>query len=168
MPPVLLRIESCLDCPHHKKRADPDPHDSFCRDDMQVLCGKAGRAVASSCRPYNMRREALVPPWCPLREEPGSAEAVVRGALEALCDNRDFLGYQLSHASGTLDQKDMDELAELYLAMPDQDPETLRRAAQVLVPLVPAEKMDSELLSVLLRCDVDVARGILADLAGKP
>ena len=65
---VVLEIKNCLDCPHHSQRRDPDPNDWFCDDDMKVVCTKTTpeRVVTSAERPYNLRRECAVPPWCPL------------------------------------------------------------------------------------------------------
>jgi len=36
----VLRIENCIDCPHHRVESDPDYSDSFCSDDVKVVCGK--------------------------------------------------------------------------------------------------------------------------------
>ena len=35
-----LKITSCLDCPHHKVIADPDPDDWFNDDDCATVCTK--------------------------------------------------------------------------------------------------------------------------------
>lgn len=83
MTTVSLSITSCMDCPNHQVTSDPDPHDSFCYDDVAVLCKKTPqepirgsvwssdkeffRPVATSCRPYNKRKESEIPTWCPLR-----------------------------------------------------------------------------------------------------
>lgn len=64
----LIVLDSCADCPHHKVLPDPDPHDSFCFDDVKVVCNKSnGKAVTVACRPYNVRKEVTpIPDWCPL------------------------------------------------------------------------------------------------------
>lgn len=73
---------NCLDCPFHSIIPDPDPYDSFCSDDIAVVCTKTlnptrdlnhtycanrspFRAITVSCRPYNDRRESSQPSWCP-------------------------------------------------------------------------------------------------------
>jgi len=78
-----IQITSCLECPHHKIIADPDPYDSFCSDDKAVICLKVkkrkdlGSIYASnqqefktilvSERPYHITKErAKIPDWCPL------------------------------------------------------------------------------------------------------
>ena len=33
-----LKIDNCMDCPHHLVRPDPDPDDWFCDDDEKVVC----------------------------------------------------------------------------------------------------------------------------------
>lgn len=83
---AILKISNCLDCPHHKVIDDGDPYDSFCSDDMAVVCKLTPnntlnlesvwvvdrnkfRGVSFSCRPYNLRKESSVPNWCPLIEK---------------------------------------------------------------------------------------------------
>lgn len=72
-----------MDCVHHMVISDPDPHDSFCRDDIAVVCSLTEkrrvdptsiyasarskyRAITVACRPYNDRKESDKPSWCPL------------------------------------------------------------------------------------------------------
>ncbi len=74
---------NCMDCEHHLVIPDPDPSDSFCDDDMAIVCTltpnpklnpgsqhKADqseyRAVMVAIRPYNLRKEGDTPDWCPL------------------------------------------------------------------------------------------------------
>jgi hypothetical protein len=76
------KIKNCLDCSCHEIIDDRDPHDSFCSDDIAVVCTitqnpnckpkskyLASRSkfhiVACACRPYNAKKEATVPDWCP-------------------------------------------------------------------------------------------------------
>jgi len=75
--------ENCLDCRLHSVANDRDPNDSFCDDDQAVFCTMTPnqkrdvaskwlsdrsvfRAVAMSCRPYNLRKESARPDWCPI------------------------------------------------------------------------------------------------------
>lgn len=83
---LLLRSECmykiCTECDSHLIIKDPDPYDWFCDDDVAVVCKLSPnpkknekseylsdrsdfRSVASSCRPYNVKKEAIVPSWCP-------------------------------------------------------------------------------------------------------
>ena len=81
----LKKVESCINCPDHKVILDSDPNDWFC-DDMAVICTLAKnpniepnskyssdrqefRKLTSSCRPYNLRKEATVPVWCPKKKK---------------------------------------------------------------------------------------------------
>lgn len=74
---------NCMDCPESSVIPDPDPDDWFCDDDCAVVCRKTPnekrnttsrhaaeqsqyRAVTVACRPYNRRREADRPEWCPM------------------------------------------------------------------------------------------------------
>tara|TARA_B100000073_G_scaffold254844_1_gene214843 strand:- start:1503 stop:1772 length:270 start_codon:yes stop_codon:yes gene_type:complete len=79
-------IINCIDCEFHRVINDPDPHDSFCRDDLAVVCTKmknekqdnnsiyaADRQeyaiITCSCRPYNIIKESERPESCPLDKE---------------------------------------------------------------------------------------------------
>jgi hypothetical protein len=75
---------NCIDCPAHNIIADPDPHDSFCYDDVAVVCTKLKKnettnseseymadhqkfkTITVSCRPHRVRKESTTPDWCPL------------------------------------------------------------------------------------------------------
>ena len=78
-------ITCCLDCEKHKVINDPDPLDSFCYDDLAVICTlkensekdvnskyaadrNMYKPVAVSVRPYNLRKESVSPIWCPKRQ----------------------------------------------------------------------------------------------------
>ena len=78
-------MNSCIECPHHKVVNDPDPYDSFCMDDVAVLCTLAPNSkeskrysdnalfpfkpVAVSCRPYRIVEETTpTPSWCSLNK----------------------------------------------------------------------------------------------------
>lgn len=79
-------ITNCIDCEFHKIINDPDPHDSFCMDDVAVVCTKmkntkqdkdsiyaASRQeyaiITCACRPYRIRKESEKPKSCPLEKE---------------------------------------------------------------------------------------------------
>jgi hypothetical protein len=79
-------MKNCIECPNHKVINDPDPHDSFCRDDIAVVCIKTPnddikkdsaylsdknefKCVTRSCRPYNKTKESECPDWCPISEK---------------------------------------------------------------------------------------------------
>ncbi len=75
----MLLITNCTQCPHHSVIRDPDPFDSFCSDDVAVVCTKTPhdysnrkewwwkenkfRAITSGCRPYNTEIESVIPSW---------------------------------------------------------------------------------------------------------
>ena len=62
-----LALTNCMDCPHHRVHPDPDPSDWFCDDDEKVVCtANHNKAITVACRPYNKRRECVIPSWCPL------------------------------------------------------------------------------------------------------
>ena len=55
--------EYCNKCEHAQSRADPDPYDWFCDDDVKWHCQKTNKVIESGCRPY---QEVKQPEWCPL------------------------------------------------------------------------------------------------------
>lgn len=78
----MKTITNCADCPRHMVVPDPDKYDSFCDDDVAVLCAESPnvhnqrswkrgkvfphRPVAVSVRPHRVRLECEAPAWCPL------------------------------------------------------------------------------------------------------
>lgn len=65
---VILKLDNCMDCPHHRVYSDPDPDDWFCDDDEKVVCSKVKRNITIACRPHHKRRECEIPDWCPLKQ----------------------------------------------------------------------------------------------------
>jgi hypothetical protein len=77
-----LTISNCMDCPYCEEISDPDPYDFFCSNDVAFICKKSPmrakpksphladhkpfRKIVSGCRPYGLRKQTLVPKWCPL------------------------------------------------------------------------------------------------------
>lgn len=67
---ILIEITTCAECPDSKIEHDPDPYDSFCSDDVKCFCTLTGSIITRSCRPYNIKKETLIPDDCPkLREQ---------------------------------------------------------------------------------------------------
>lgn len=66
---IVLDVVSCLDCPYHQVLPDPDLLDSFCSDDLKVVCKKANKDITVACRPYLLRKETDIPKWCPIAEK---------------------------------------------------------------------------------------------------
>lgn len=79
---VTKSIQNCTECNQHRVISDPDPYDSFCSDDIAVLClqtknpdlnsssihvadKSSFRAVVVGCRPYSYQKQTKVPDWCP-------------------------------------------------------------------------------------------------------
>jgi hypothetical protein len=75
-------VSRCFDCPFGKVIPDPDPSDSFCDNDVAVVCTRCAnpnrkttsryladrsefRTVEGSVRPYNAYH-VKQPDWCPL------------------------------------------------------------------------------------------------------
>lgn len=69
-----LKIDNCMDCPHHLVQPDPDPNDWFCDDDEKVVCTQVqtkdgtNRVITCACRPYQKRAVCEIPDWCPLNQ----------------------------------------------------------------------------------------------------
>ena len=74
-------VTNCTECPNFMAVDDPDPHDSFCSDDVAGLCKAMvnvdriarwsdqstfpHRPVTTSCRPHRLKEECDIPKWCP-------------------------------------------------------------------------------------------------------
>ena len=82
---ISYEIDNCIDCKFHKIIPDPDPNDSFCADDVAIIClhkrkesdeiksdsiyavdRQEYKHITVGCRPYNKRKESNIPDWCRL------------------------------------------------------------------------------------------------------
>lgn len=81
----LLKIEKCLDCPHHEMISDPGSDDSFDAMDEAMVCKLAGpveypdrdfkhRPIVRASR-WPREFEVPIPRWCPL---PGTKKKAKR------------------------------------------------------------------------------------------
>lgn len=62
-----ISITNCIDCNNSAILPDPDPIDSFNMDDVKLVCSISdNKEITISCRPYNVRRECVIPEFCPL------------------------------------------------------------------------------------------------------
>ena len=104
-----------------------------------------------------------------ITEEAGmmfSERQVACDALEQLLRVRDFLGYQLSHANGLMDDKTFKEIEDEYLKRPaTPDLALLVSRARVLSRLISPKRLDSDVLSTVLDCDAGIAIQVLKMLA---
>lgn len=64
---IKANITNCIDCPSHEVRPDPDPDDSFCDDDIKVVCNSCKKNITVACRPHHLRDECEISEWCPKR-----------------------------------------------------------------------------------------------------
>jgi hypothetical protein len=78
MKTVSLKLDNCLDCPHHKVITSQYTGDSFDAGDVDVVCTLADgtrparthqRQGHQRQRPVRERSECAVPPWCPLTKK---------------------------------------------------------------------------------------------------
>lgn len=79
---------------------------------------------------------------------------IIREAIVALIHSRDFLGYQLSHANGGMDDAQLDEIATEYLVERHYTDEDLHTRLVVLKQLV-GERLDVEAAATMLQCGVE-------------
>ncbi len=79
---------------------------------------------------------------------------VIREAIVVLIRNREFLGYQLSHANGGMDDAQLDEIAAEYLVERHYTDEDLRGRLKILRQLV-GDRLDAETASTMLQCSLD-------------
>jgi hypothetical protein len=94
-------------------------------------------------------------------------QAVAKEALLNLLDARDFLGYQLSYANGGMDKETFDAIAAKYLYSVAPTMGDLADRIEVLLDLLPPERLDADAVSVMLNCGIDQAEGALTIVASR-
>ena len=66
---VVLKIDNCIDCPHHRVYADPDFDNWLCCDDNEkVMCSRVNKNITINCQPRHKRKKCEIPDWCPLKQ----------------------------------------------------------------------------------------------------
>lgn len=92
--------KNCIECPNHLIVNDPDPTDSFCDDDVAVLCKLAKndencvrwcddmlfphKPITVSCRPHHIHKECNVPNWCALIKDVKKLEEKIYTMKESI------------------------------------------------------------------------------------
>lgn len=46
---VVLKLDNCMDCSHHRVYADSDSDDWFCDDDEKVVCSMVDKNITIVC-----------------------------------------------------------------------------------------------------------------------
>jgi hypothetical protein len=80
--------------------------------------------------------------------------------ISALLDQRDFMSYQLSFASGYVSHKHMKEIRQEYLKKNTMSDEELIERAKVAKELL-GDKLDCDNLSIMLKCDIERTKKIM-------
>lgn len=88
---------------------------------------------------------------------------LIRRALVALLNSRDFLGYQLTHANGGMSDEELEGIADEFFHTNEiwSEPD-IRAVSKELARLIP-DKLDSEILSTVTNCDITLASRILVE-----
>lgn len=89
---------------------------------------------------------------------------VARKAIIALLDARDFLAYQLSHANGSIDDAELDRIADQYLRHETWNDQALATEVAELAELIP-DRLDAEVVSTVFACDPEQASRVLVQVA---
>lgn len=85
-----------------------------------------------------------------------------RRAILALADERDFLGYQLSHEHGLVDDEQFEEIVDHYLPKSAQFKEADALSTAIALAILAPERVDSDFIAAVCRCDVDKAIGLIS------
>lgn len=85
----------------------------------------------------------------------------VQRAILALADERDFLGYQLSHAHGMVDDERFEELVEHYLPKSAKFERDKALSTVFFVSLLAPDRVDADFVAAICRCDVDKALSLI-------
>ncbi len=69
---AVLKIDNCMDCPHHREEGGACCYtgDSFDMTDTRIVCKLAKNRVIDGCDRRHKRSETTVPDWCPLLPAP--------------------------------------------------------------------------------------------------
>lgn len=86
---------------------------------------------------------------------------VVHDAIVGLLDARDFLGYQLAHANGEMDDAELAELSKTYLIECKFTDEQLAERVAVLAAII-NERMDADVVATAFRCRYGQAHRVLS------
>ncbi len=87
--------------------------------------------------------------------------------VQTLIEERDFLCWQLTNATGGLTEEQFEEIVtEHFKNRIEKSQEQLNYEAKELFELI-GEKMDSELTSIILKCSLDEASIALKHVANK-
>jgi hypothetical protein len=90
---------------------------------------------------------------------------VAREAVLSLLDTRDFLGYQLAHAKGGVDDEEFRAIAARFLRRTKPaDQITINEKVRTLVQLV-GDRADTDTVSTIFNCEIEEAEAALTAAA---
>lgn len=95
----------------------------------------------------------------------GLVRDVANEAITSLLDARDFLALQLTHANGGMTDDELDALADEYLRQTAATDAELTARVATLAALIPPERLDADVVSVIFRCDAVRANKVLSAAA---
>lgn len=144
-------------------------------ENLTVVSFKSGPTTASAGTTEAWFRVSLKIPdkWVTAPWDAGSmcSTNAVRDIVLALLAGRDFLGHQLSHATGLLDDAEFERIAdEFFDHIGLESDDALESRAFLLFELL-HERLDTDITAAALRCDFEQAERILrrvAVMVGEP
>jgi hypothetical protein len=93
--------------------------------------------------------------------------SVSREAMLSLLDTRDFLGYQLAHAKGTIGIEEFRAIASDFLArIQPVDPQVLASKTRALIQLI-GTRADSDTVSTVFSCELDEAEAAIVEVTNQ-
>lgn len=140
------------------------------RDIIDAMGQSARRFLSGNG--YEIRNWAEVKPPDDIHTDSPQMIATAREVVERLVDVRDFLGYQLSHATGMMDDVAFGEIADKYLlADPGVDMNVSAIAIKIallarLLRKTP-QQVGAELVSTVFCCNIDVAQQAIEEAEKK-
>ena len=96
----------------------------------------------------------------------GLPSPVVRRAIVALLDAREFLGYQLTHAQGAIDDAELDDIADKYLRQDSWSDDELANDVAALAEII-SDRLDADVISTVFACDPIQAQRVLKRVAAQ-
>lgn len=93
---------------------------------------------------------------------------LIKKFIAALIEERNFLCWQLTRATGLIDEENFEKIADKHFEIKNckKSQDDLNKEGEVLLELVD-DNLDSDLISVILNCSVDEAENVLKFLCSR-
>lgn len=94
---------------------------------------------------------------------------LIKKFIAALIEERDFLCWQLSRATGLIDEESFEKIVDKHFEIKNckKSQDDLNKEGEVLLELINNTNLDSDLISVILNCSIDEAENVMKYLCSQ-